>query len=239
MTHLPGSRGCQFLGSSGPSVQVHLRLCGLSGCGAPSIRHTAISFHAFLSIVTGTRSTLGGSGGTAPEVRLPHCPPTGQMKFFVRVSGHLDENLVILLLWFYIKNCISVHYDWDFFSGDRPPLPLEDPAPLVCQSGGARTAPGILRTQNHCTKEWCPTSSRTERNWYHAAGALARARRCCTATRRHRVYNMKTWRNPQNRKYITYYDPSTAIRGNMHCRKFDEIRTSGSWDMLASRQTHR
>ena len=55
------------------------------------------------------------------------------------------------------------------------------------------------------------------------------------------LYYVKTWRYPQNRKYLTYH---IAIRGghnNSHSnlyRKFSEISTCVFWDVWADRQTY-
>jgi len=51
-----------------------------------------------------------------------------------------DENLVIIC-WFYVKNCTIEHYGRQNFSVDRRPL-RDLCAHYPLPSGGAKTAPG-------------------------------------------------------------------------------------------------
>jgi len=59
-------------------------------------------------------------------------------------------------------------------------------------------------------------------------------RKHCRAS--HTPYYMKTWRHPQNRKYITSDRYRATTTGNMY-RKFRELRRCGFWDMWVDRQT--
>jgi len=54
----------------------------------------------------------------------------------------LDENLVIMS-WFYVKNCIFVHIIDHNFPVTGPTS--ETPAPYSLQSGSARTAPATVQ----------------------------------------------------------------------------------------------
>ena len=60
---------------------------------------------------------------------------------------------------------------------------------------------------------------------------------------RHGVNCVKTWRQPQNRKYITYHNAIgerlTEPRPQVTCTGIGEVRSCDCWDTPAHRQTDR